>query len=182
MIKALTKIAAALSAAVLCAVPMTNASAAYYYDDDDDHAVSFTDLRLFKERIGDANGDGQVDYSDSLTIQLAMSYPKKYTIASPMYADVNNDGLVNIFDANLISRYCLGCFDSFSIFFGDVDNDGWITKNDLEEIKYYLNQKWNTKTISSELFVRCDVDGNGVIDGEDRCIIRNVYKYMKYIY
>lgn len=180
MKNAIVRTAAALSAAVLCAVPMT--SSAETFDFDDDYVVVIQDFRLFKNRIGDANADGQVDYSDSLTIQLAVQYPDKYKVKSTMWADVNSDSLINIIDANLIARYCLRCFDNFQIFFGDVDNDGCISKNDLNKISRYYGQSWNSKTISKDLFVRCDADGSGVIDWKDYNVIRNVYVSMEYKY
>lgn len=178
MIKALSRITAALSAAVLCVVPMT-ASA---YDNNDNRRVYHQDLRFFKNLIGDANADGQVDYSDSLTIQLAVQFPDKYKVKSTLWADVNADDIINIIDANLVARRCLGCIDDFQILYGDVNMSGYISIEDINEIKNYYGQDWNHRSMSADKFIRCDADANGVINQQDQKVIINFFNSFEYRY
>lgn len=131
---------------------------------------------------GDANNDGSVDMADSILLQQHTQNPDVYRIKNMIYADVNRDTLVNVVDANLVQRYNLGCFSSFMINFGDVNDDGVLSDTDYNYISSYYGQTWNKKTISAAKFIRCDANGDGTIDSLDYATIYNAvhgygYKY-----
>lgn len=130
-----------------------------------------------KNLVGDANNDGEIDMMDVNHIALALKYPEKYTINNRIYADVNRDNEVNVLDQNLIQRYLLGCFYSFEANFGDANDDGKLTYDDCNLIDQYIGKTWNNlckenfRSMSKDLFLRSDVNGDGVITNVDSATV-----------
>lgn len=129
---------------------------------------------------GDANNDGEIDMADVLHITYHVNNPSRCRIANMIYADVNRDTLVNEIDANLIQRYNLGCFSTFNYNFGDVDDNGILTSNDYNSISSYYGQTWNNKTMTAAKFIRCDANGDGVINTLDYTTIYNAVQGYGY--
>lgn len=235
MKNAIVKIAAALSAAVLCAAPMTANAAAFNKDlaakmhlgdvngdgiidgrdasivyswvekngrnvteycdmarvtgeyaitDEDAYVIHkvYAQSSANKNLMGDANNDGQVDISDAVHVECAISNPNKYTINNRIYADVNRDNIVNSIDSKLIQRYLAKCFTTFEINFGDVNDDGKLDAEDCRNVLGYSGQTWNKKTISADLFTRCDANGDGKINSNDFVVIYYASKGKGFTY
>lgn len=135
--------------------------------------------RDFTEKVwlGDANmssplnGPADVNVADVVIINRFINGDS--VNINKENADVNKDGRVNRVDSRLVMRKCIECFDSFNIVFGDVDGNGVVTSNDYNRVRSYYGQEWNSRTISADLFNRCDANGDGEITSADRDSIRS---------
>ena len=87
----------------------------YIYND----ITQYTSFNIIVERtsvtvkIGDINGDGEVDIADAI---LIMKYDAGLTVIDDTVnkaADVNQDGEIDIADAILIMKYDAGLIDKF---------------------------------------------------------------------
>lgn len=135
-----------------------------------------------KDLTGDANNNGVIDITDAVLIQQNIANPSKYKIKNMIYADVNRDNKITIADSNLIQRYLIHCFDNFNYNFGDVNNDGELVVNDAVLVTRYYGQEWNSRTISKDLFIRCDANGDGKINSKDQTAICNACIHNGYIF
>ena len=87
-------------------------SAAERYANDNE----FTFIEIEPEqnlKIGDSNGDGNVDVLDAATIQKFASGMADMTSDQQYFADVNNDGVVDILDAAEIQKFAAGIITEF---------------------------------------------------------------------
>lgn len=130
---------------------------------------------------GDANNDGQINMSDAVLIYQNVANSTTYKIKNMIYADVNRDNKINAVDARLIQRYCAHIISHFNYNFGDVNNDGSLIVNDAVLVTKYYGQEWNTKTISKDLFIRCDANGDGKINTLDQTAICNACIHNGYV-
>ncbi len=131
-----------------------------------------------KDLRGDANNDGVVNIGDAVVINGGRA-------KNMIYADVNRDGFVNKVDSQLIQRYCLRCFTSFNYNFGDVDNNGILTQDDYTSIQFtrYNGVTWDNrskKRMSTDLFIRMDANGDGIITSADKNSIRSAFNANGY--
>lgn len=182
MKKTFVKIAAAVSTALLCALPMASslaANAAYY---------------------GDANNDGQVNMADAVII-AQWDTTKHDLHLNRTKADVNKDGRINWFDQKLIQRALLhgnsGAYnlDTVKGTFGDANGDGRITSRDasiMEDILWdgSASINYNGSTINATqtyinntlaLRQRFDVNGDGTFDWTDATVMY-CYDYYDYFF
>ena len=147
-------------------------------DVNNDGAITNADATCVMQYIanpktGDVNGDGKINVADAVAVTQFLYNDQKYPIANLLNADVNYDGIINTVDAKLIQIRALNIFTVFNIRWGDVNGDGNVNIADAVVIHNYYGQKWNTKTISADLFLRCDVNGDQKIDENDFYSIQN---------
>ncbi len=128
---------------------------------------------LTNPKTGDANDDGVINLADSVAVTQFLYNDVKYSINNLLKADVNYDGIINTVDANLIRNKCLGIIDLFNVRWGDLNGDNKVNYNDATIVGSYFGQKWERKTISDDLFRRCDVNGDGKINLLDQLSIQN---------
>lgn len=168
MKKTFVRIAAAISTAVLCAVPT---------------ATSFAAQMTIN---GDANNDGTVDMADAVII-TQWDTTKRGLHIKRAKADVNKDGRINAFDAKLIQRALLHPndaaynLDKVAGTFGDADGNGKVTYDDADVMQDILWDGSGYVTLNGRrtyvtpsyinsnvnLRARFDVDGSGKFDWSD---------------
>lgn len=193
MNKTMKKIAAAITTAVMAAIPMAgsltaNAAPAgwdepkYYFGDlDGDKEVTAWDATLilrasknngadlkYRQKIkADVNGDGRITKADS---DLALEYYVNNTVSGhDLYGDANNDGEVDIYDAYTVYDYVndgLGSglgSDTINFIAADVNADGVINSFD-----HVLIARYALGYISSLYVNWGDVNSDGSVDVWDR--------------
>lgn len=124
-------------------------------DVNNDNHISYEDsiviMRwLANPHYGDANDDGNVNAKDVRAIR------NNNGVKNLIAADMNFDGVVNGVDANIIDNHIKGVYSGYSVSYGNVDN-----------IEQYFGEEWYSKTISADLFRKCDVNCDLVIDEDD---------------
>ena len=62
-------------------------------------------------KLGDVNGDGNVDILDSTEIQKFAAEKVEFTDEQFALADINKDGFVDVMDALLVQKYVVGVYD-----------------------------------------------------------------------
>lgn len=188
------KIAAAVSAVILCAAPTISASAKTDYNKD--HFKTYG-------RCGDVNNDGRVD---SLDGSWTLAYVDNHAPAGfrKDMADVNSDGKITRADAYLMAEY-YSKVSTNKVADGDVDGDGEVQLNDaiailqyfanpekypiankitadvtkdgrITKVDAYLIQKYDAHLISNFDILLGDVDHNGQVDPSDVRIIQNYWQ------
>jgi hypothetical protein len=103
--------------------------------------------------IGDANGDGQVDIADFLTIINLIG-----STEWPLEADVNFDGILNILDANIVLGYMQG-----NVVFGCTDD----TASNYNSDATHLDGAPTGSELYSTYPNSCEYEDDGEIGWED---------------
>lgn len=173
MNNSIKKLTAALSAAILCALPMANALSANAYS----------------TKFGDSNGDGVVNMPDAINIsQWGTTYRNNIYRDN---SDVNNDGVVNYFDAVLIQRALLQTMPAGQTIdqylsenkdvYGDVNNDRRRNRRDLDEMQDILIAGEQNSADVQNNMIRYDLNGDGVFDWTDATVMF-CYCYHRYFF
>ena len=195
MNKTMKKIAAAITTAVMAAIPMAGSLAAnaapagwdepkYYFGDlNGDRKVTTADVNLigdaarnnganltYKQKIkADVNGDGYVTSADTV---LAKDYVRKKTLGYNLYGDADGDGEVDIYDAYTVYDYVndglgtgLGS-DQINLIAADVNADGVINSFD-----HVLIARYALGDISSLYVNWGDVTNDGYVDISDQIVL-----------
>lgn len=117
-------------------------------------------------RVGDVNGDGKINTDDAVKLQKYILGAQSLDEQSYYASDVLLDGTVDVFDLTLEKRLVLYPM-------GDVNMDQKINTADVTAITKFMNK---TGTLTNEGKERADVNYDGVIDGVDITLIKNMMR------
>ena len=123
--------------------------------------------------LGDINLDNAVDSNDVILLNKYVLKKINLTKEQLNYADMNNDGVVNEQDLDLLAKTIS---DYYQI--GDINLDGKV--NDLDVT--LLQNMFNGVVVATKVQLNlCDINGDGVIDNNDIISLRKkVGKNTKY--
>ena len=156
MKNAIVKIAAALSAAVLCAAPMTA------------NAAAFNKNLAATMHLGDVNGDGRIDAIDASTV---LSWVEKNGRNVTNYCDmarVTGEYAITEDDARVILRvYAQTCAEKNLV--GDANNDGEVDISDAVHILCAVSNP-NKYTINNRIYA--DVNRDNIVNEIDANLIQ----------
>jgi len=165
-------------------------------DTNEDGVISLYDSKLvqlflaglveglpYPRNVGDVDSDGHITLIDAY---LAAEYAANQdaTLQSSdinrLTADVNEDGLVTIFDSRLIALNVAGTIESLPIsqLLGDVDNSGCTTPSDKGALHGMINSGYDAKDIR---YYAADVDMDSILDGNDLTAFDGLPSACEYI-
>lgn len=189
------KIAASVSAALLCSIPMvSNLSASavtmndtvrYYFgdvtgpNDRSDGEVTVEDAQLIliyytetkvshKKILGDVNSDGKFTSAD--LVHLNRYIAGTLSDIDLIRADVNRDGVINTHDRKLLAKYLAGYRDVFDVRYGDVDGDGYVGVFDSRKLGRFVSGDVTARFSDAEMR-RADVNYDGNVDTKDLTLL-----------
>lgn len=174
MKKTFAKIAALVSAAVLCAVPMTT-------------SMTANAKRIISPYyLGNVNGDDVLDMADAISIQMYYYNSGRLTATEKnyirQYGDVNYDGVVDTYDASLIQHVCLkfnGEYENIERrtyiehpMWGDANGDDHLDLSDAICIVQFARNREKYPT-AGIFFMQSDTDRDGRITEADADTLQN---------
>jgi len=149
------------------------------------------------DNIGDANLDGDVDMSDSITIAQYIANPNDYPLTAQQLknADVYQDGVVDEKDSETIQQFLTGIVKKLPVIPsaettepteepstqapteesripGDVNMDGIVDVSDAIRLTRHINDPENDP-LSEQALKNADVYKDGVIDQNDYDTLMN---------
>ena len=150
-----------------------NAKQKILSDVNKDGKFDKTDLKVMcdanhvgSRRVGDVNGDGKINTDDAVKLQKYILGAQSLDEQSYYASDVLLDGTVDVYDLTLEKRLVIYPM-------GDVNMDQKINTADVTAITKFMNK---TGTLTNEGKVRADVNYDGVIDGVDITLIKNMMR------
>ena len=155
------KIAASVSAALLCSIPMVSNLSASAVTMNDTVSYYFGDVTGPNDR-----SDGEVTVEDAQQVLVWATRGETLDPVDVERADVNGDGRVSAADAQLILIYYTETKVSHKKILGDVNSDGKFTSADLVHLNRYI-----AGTLSDIDLIRADVNRDGVINTHDRKLL-----------
>lgn len=147
-------------------------------------------------KFGDVKEDGSLNNKDSMQLYYIISGKESATEASKTCGDINGDGKLSQEDVDMLFSYLSGTYEfvfkkgkaltkfeyeessdaSKTCKFGDLNNDGKISKLDVDIFKSFIDD--NKKP--SEMHLACgDINGNKMLESDDMNILNN-YVEKKY--
>lgn len=130
--------------------------------------------------IGDVTLDGEINTMDASRINVYLKGKTTLTEQQLKNADVNADGKVDRTDIFLILRFFNGSFSNtlptepinYYTLYGDINEDGTITQDDLNLLKKHVSK---TSLLTTEQSIKnADVNGDGTINALDMSILYNM--------
>ncbi len=140
---------------------------------------------------GDINEDGEITEEDATLLSNYLNTGIRKSDQALKNSDVNGDGKVNIIDLGLLQMYIespnnfpdftkrnhyLPLYsiskEYYTIQYGDVNGDGTRNASDLSALASHIEK---TKLLTGQLLLNADINGDGIIDEEDKTI------FTKYI-
>lgn len=127
--------------------------------------------------IGDVTLDGNIDFDDTIKINSYLNQNATLTGQQLKNADVNADGRVDGTDTFLLSSLYLENIENtlptepinYYTLYGDVNEDGTITQDDINLLNEHL---LGTSLLTTEQSIKnADVNGDGTIDVFDKYIL-----------
>ena len=67
-------------------------------------------IEALENRLGDVNGNGEIEKYDYITVKRACMSTLTLNVAQQKIADVNENGSVEKYDYILIKRHCMGTY------------------------------------------------------------------------
>ena len=140
-------------------------------DINKDNKTDEKDLEILKRllnyddvKIGDVNRDGKLDEEDSKNIAQIIIGKKDPTEDDKKILDLDGDGKITSNDYKEI-QYIL---EDTNVNAGDVNNDGNVNNNDLNEA---IDRITGKKQVTDDEKKRYDLDGNGEYEPEEHKIL-----------
>ena len=134
--------------------------------DKRDLALMTSSKKVGSRRVGDVNGDGKINTDDAVKLQKYILGAQSLDEQSYYASDVLLDGTVDVYDLTLEKRLVIYPM-------GDVNMDQKINTADVTAITKFMNK---AGTLTNEGKVRADVNYDGVIDGVDITLIKNMMR------
>lgn len=104
-------------------------------------AASFAVNAVENQKIGDVDGNGEIDINDATTIQKVLAKLTENPENYDTVADVNSDGIVNVRDVTVIQKYLAKYYNELPYTEGETepvttapvtqpetDEEGWVHK------------------------------------------------------
>ena len=140
---------------------------------------------------GDINEDGEITEEDTTLLYSYLDTGIRKSDQALKNSDINEDGKVDIIDLGLLQMYVddsdnLEKYfrrgyslpskpitkEYYTIQYGDVNGDGTRNASDLSALASHIEK---TKLLTGQLLLNADINGDGIIDEEDKTI------FTKYI-
>ena len=148
---------------------------------------------------GDLNNDGEITEEDSTLLYNYLDTGIRKSDQALKNSDVNGDGKVNIIDLGLLQMYVESTNnfldfieegyslpenpitkEFYTIQYGDVTGDGIRNASDLSALASHIEK---TKLLTGQLLLNADINGDGIIDEEDKTIFtKYIGKLLKCIF
>lgn len=125
---------------------------------------------------GDIDGDGIINEQDYEYLDQYLKGLKTFSPSQLQASDINSDGVINNIDVNIILQMASGIYDISTgpitnyVLYGDVDENGEVTENDLTLLSAYLD---GSQTEFTEQAIKnMDVNADSVLDETDKTLLQ----------
>ena len=123
--------------------------------------IKFVDLNTMTK--GDVNFDGKMDETDYKILCLVSALQEYQSYAILLAGDMNEDGTIDGMDAIILDLFLKNIGPS--TIKGDADGDGKVTEDDYDLLVKIASA--TAKITDNYMLHRCDLNGDGAVDGLD---------------
>lgn len=120
--------------------------------------------------IGDANMSGEIDIMDPTVVMMVLNNSLELSSIKKYFGDVNSNGKIDYCDAKAIQLYLGGYDVSFPLKQGDINKDGKINEEDLQQLQNNIDNGTQLNS-NTKLFSDLNCDEN--VDETDTNILKN---------